>query len=120
MDRAEQDRRIDYIEFPAVDFDKIKAFYGEVFGWKFQDWGPSYISFEDGRMEGGFAKVESMPEGEGGPLVILYAKDIEAVQAVVEANGGEITEPIFAFPGGRRFHFADPDGNVLGVWTHQE
>jgi predicted enzyme related to lactoylglutathione lyase len=120
MDRAEQDRRIDYVEFPSVDFEATKAFYTQVFGWKFQDWGPTYMSFEDGRMEGGFAKVESMPDGEGGPLVIIYAVDIEAIEQAVTAAGGEISTPTFEFPGGRRFHFTDPVGNVLGVWTHQE
>lgn len=119
MDRAEQDRRIDYIEFPSVDFDATKAFYARVFGWQFQDWGPAYISFEDGRMEGGFAKVDAMPEGEGGPLVILYALDIEAMEKAVAEAGGEITTPTFEFPGGRRFHFDDPVGNTLGVWTDQ-
>ncbi len=117
MDRKAKDRRIDYIEFPAVDLSATKAFYTGVFGWTFQEWGEGYMSFNDGRVEGGFAKVEAMPDGEGGPLVILFATDIEAVQAVVVDAGGEITTPLFEFPGGRRFHFADPNGNVLGVWT---
>lgn len=119
MDRSEQDRRIDYIEFPAVDFGVTKSFYTNVFGWSFQDWGPEYMSFEDGRLEGGFARVDAMPEGEGGALVIVYALDIEAVGQAVLDSGGEITKPIFEFPGGRRFHFADPNGNELGVWTDQ-
>jgi len=77
------------------------------------------MSFEDGRLEGGFARVDAMPEGEGGALVIVYALDIEAVGQAVVDSGGEITKPIFEFPGGRRFHFADPNGNELGVWTDQ-
>ena len=51
------------------------------------------------------------------PLPILYAHDLEAMQAKVQAAGGEITHPIFAFPGGRRFHFRDPSGNDLAVWS---
>lgn len=119
MDRSVQDRRIDYIEFPAVDFGVTKTFYTRVFGWSFQDWGPEYISFADGRLEGGFARVDTMPEGEGGPLVIVYARDIEAVEKAVVESGGEITKPTFEFPGGRRFHFSDPNGNELGVWSDQ-
>ena len=115
MSRPESDRRIDYVEFPATDLEATKRFYASVFGWTFRDWGPSYVSFDDGRMHGGFrAEDEVAPCGV---LVVLYAADLEAVkQAVVEA-GGVITEDTFSFPGGRRFHFSDPNGNVLGVWS---
>ena len=49
--------------------------------------------------------------------MILYAHDLEAMLAKVEAAGGVIVKPIFSFPGGRRFHFTDPSGNELGVWS---
>ena len=51
------------------------------------------------------------------PLIILKADDLENTLTRVEAAGGVVTEPIFEFPGGRRFHFRDPAGNVLGVWA---
>jgi hypothetical protein len=35
---------------------------------------------------------------------------------VVKA-GGEISKPIFDFPGGKRFHFCDPNWNELAVWS---
>ncbi len=108
-----EDGKIDYVEFPAKDMGQIKRFYGDAFGWTFQNWGDEYVAFEGAGLDGGFA-------AEGGPtrpLTILYAHDLEAMEARVRAAGGEITREIQAFPGGRRFHFTDPAGNELGVWS---
>jgi hypothetical protein len=115
MGNSENDRTIDYIELPAVNIEEMKAFYSRVFGWKFQDWGPDYASFEDGRLSGGLRKEESV--ASGGPLVVVYALDLEQVASEVRAHGGKIVVEIFSFPGGRRFHFADPSENVLAVWS---
>ena len=113
-----EDGRIDYVELPAKGaVAACKAFYGAAFGWGFTDYGPTYAAFDGAGMDGGF---QGEPEGPGGsqaPLVVLYAHDLEAMEAKVRAAGGEITVPIFAFPGGRRFHFKDPAGNLLAVWT---
>lgn len=109
------DRRIDYVEFPVPDIAAAKRFYGEAFGWTFQDWGDDYASFEDGRLAGGFRRDADPPLG--GPLVVLYAVDLEAVLAAVESAGGTIEKPIFPFPGGRRFEFRDPAGHLLAVWS---
>lgn len=116
----QQDQKIDYVEFPATDFDAIQAFYQEAFGWKFTDYGPEYRAFSDGRLNGGFrlADLKSTTEN-GGALVILYAKNLEATRDQVVASGGEIVADIFSFPGGRRFQFADPNGNELAVWSDQ-
>lgn len=115
MTQAEQDKRIDYIEFPAPSIDDAKTFYSAVFGWKFTDYGPDYTSFKDGRLDGGFTTEGKVVEG--GPLVVLYATDLESVKASVEQHGGKVSKDIFDFPGGRRFHFTDPGGNELAVWT---
>ena len=115
MNQEEQDCRVDYIEFPTTDLVKTKAFYTEVFGWEFTDYGPDYASFADGRMNGGFRaekKVES-----GGPLVVIYSKNLEELETIITKRGGSIVKATFDFPGGRRFHFADPTGNVLAVWS---
>ena len=112
--QTQNDRRIDYIEFPCTDIEEIKAFYSRVFGWKFTDYGPDYTSFEDGRLAGGFAKQE---HSSGGPLVVIYAADLAAIETSVVSAGGKITKPVFSFPGGRRFHFADPSRNELAVWS---
>jgi predicted enzyme related to lactoylglutathione lyase len=115
MSAKPNDRRIDYIEFPASDVARTKAFYSQVFGWKFTDYGPDYTSFEDGRLAGGFAKVD--PVTRGGPLIVIYAADLAAMETAVRAAGGTIVKETFSFPGGRRFHFTDPSGNELSVWS---
>ena len=108
------DRRIDNIEFAVSDIARSRAFYGAAFGWTFTDYGPAYCEFSDGRLTGGLAKGTPTP---GGPLVILYADDLAATQRRLEAAGARIAKPVFSFPGGRRFHFLDPDGYELAVWS---
>jgi predicted enzyme related to lactoylglutathione lyase len=115
MSNAVNDRRIDYIELPATDIALTKGFYIAVFGWKFEDYGPNYTSFSDGRLSGGFAKSEQT--GRAGPLIVIYAVNLTVTEAKVKAAGGVIVKPIFSFPGGRRFHFTDPSGNELAVWS---
>ena len=115
MGQEEHDKRVDYLEFNVTDLEAAKTFYSGAFGWKFQDWGPDYASFEDGRLTGGFHLSEEVIRG--GPLVIIYAVDLEAVEAGVRDNGGTVVKEIFSFPGGRRFHFTDPSGNELAVWS---
>lgn len=115
MSQKDQDRRIDYVEFVTTDMDATKQFYSSVFGWEFEDWGPEYTSFKDGRLNGGFRAGEAV--GEGGALVVIYAADLEEVEASVRAQGGSILVETFSFPGGRRFHFSDPSGNELAVWS---
>ena len=109
------DNRIDYIEFGATDIPATKKFYSDVFGWKFTDYGPDYVSFEDGRLTGGFTKVETI--APVGTVVILYSSDLEGTLRAVERHRMHIVKPIFSFPGGRRFHFSDPNGNELAVWS---
>jgi predicted enzyme related to lactoylglutathione lyase len=112
---SENDRRIDYVEFDVADVGRARKFYGEAFGWTFKDYGPQYCEFRDGRLTGGFAAGRA--RGPGGPLVILYANDIADAQRRVEEAGGRIAKPVYDFPGGRRFHFTDPDGYELAVWS---
>ena len=115
MSQAKPENQIDYLELPASDIEKTKTFYNSVFGWKFEDYGPDYASFHDGRMAGGFT-TESPTPGKG-VLLVIYSSDLAAVQKKVLAAGGKIVKEIFSFPGGRRFHFTDPNGNELAVWS---
>ena len=115
MSQSDQDRRIDYIELPATDIEKTKNFYSTVFGWTFTDYGPDYTSFEDGRLNGGFTKESEATKS--GPLVVIYSSDLEAIKEQVQQHGGKITRETYEFPGGRRFHFTDPNSNVLAVWS---
>ena len=110
-----KDSQIDNIEFNVANIARSKAFYGKAFGWTFTDYAPVYTEFTDGRLTGGF--TTGAPVKPGGPLVILYADDLAKAQKRVEEAGGKITNPGFDFPGGRRFHFTDPDGYELAVWS---
>lgn len=112
---AEHDRRIDYIEMSATNIATTKKFYVDAFGWKFTDYGPDYTSFADGRLAGGFTKAATVQRG--GALIVIFALDLADAEKRVRAAGGTITKPVFSFPGGRRFHFTDPSGNELAVWS---
>jgi predicted enzyme related to lactoylglutathione lyase len=115
LQSTEHDQRIDYIELAVASVPDAKRFYGAVFGWRFEDYGPDYASFADGRLNGGFAKTDKVRPG--GPLIVVFAVDLEATQKRVVAAGGKVVRPTFSFPGGRRFHLIDPSGNELAVWS---
>jgi predicted enzyme related to lactoylglutathione lyase len=110
-----KENQIDNIEFNVLDIGRSKRFYGDVFGWTFVDYGPAYTEFTDGRLTGGFTTGEAVRPG--GPLVILYADDLDRAAQKITLAGGRISRDVFSFPGGRRFHFIDPDGYELAVWT---
>jgi predicted enzyme related to lactoylglutathione lyase len=109
-----QTAQIDYVEFPGGDLVATKRFYEAAFGWSFTDYGPAYAAFDEG-VDGGF-NADAADQSKA-PLVILYADDLEAMEAQVRAAGGEIVRGPYDFPGGRRFHFRDPSGNELAVWS---
>ena len=108
---------INYIEFPLVKNTETKQFYTQVFGWEFTDWGPNYVSFSGAGVDGGFNGEGSAQILAPGVLVVLYADDLPQKLKEVEKAGGEITKPIYEFPGGKRFHFLDPNGIELAVWS---
>jgi len=110
-----KDNHISYVEFKAKDLDEIKAFYSVAFNWEFTDYGPAYSSFSESGLHGGFEKTDQ--EIENGALVVLYHQNIDMIKNAIVEAGGKITKDIFTFPGGRRFHFSDPSGNELAVWT---
>ena len=109
---------IDYIEFSVIDMVRSKRFYGEAFDWKFNDYGPAYAGIQKPGGEAGGMRLDSKVMS-GGPLVILYSNDLETTLRKVRQAGGRITKDPFDFPGGRRFHFADPSGNELAVWSEK-
>lgn len=110
--------KINYIEFPARDIPATKQFFEAVFQWSFEDYGPDYTSFSDQGVDGGFFSSDlTSCSDTGAALVVLYSESLETLQAKIEQAGGMITKPIFAFPGGRRFHFTEPSGNELAVWS---
>jgi predicted enzyme related to lactoylglutathione lyase len=110
--------KINYVEFPAKDIEKTKAFFSAVFGWSFSDYGSEYTAFSNAGIRGGFYKSELTSSTEkGSALIVFYSKVLEQTQSNIEAAGGAIIKPIFSFPGGRRFHFTDPNGNEYAVWS---
>ncbi|GAB3028250.1 VOC family protein [Bowmanella dokdonensis] len=110
--------KINYLEIPAADLDGTKAFFQQAFDWQFTDYGPDYSCFTNGGLDGGFYRAKDSATVAGGSLLmVLYSKDLQQSQQQVEAAGGKIIKPVFSFPGGRRFHFADPSGNEYAIWS---
>ncbi|WP_029259230.1 MULTISPECIES: VOC family protein [unclassified Microbacterium] len=113
---------LDYVELVVTDMEASKSFFGDAFGWSFNDYGPGYAGIVsprgDGNEAGGLMLADE-PRPVGGPLVLLYSEDLDATKAAIEKAGGTILQEPYAFPGGRRLHFADPTGTELGVWSTQ-
>lgn len=109
---------VDYVEIPSQDVRKTRAFFEALFGWRFTDYGPDYVSFEDGRLSGGFytaAKTASVAAGSA--LIVFYTEQLESARDQAVRLGATITRDIFEFPGGRRFQFAEPGGSEFAIWT---
>ena len=110
--------KINYIEFPAKRIDVAKQFFTEVFGWSFVDYGPEYAAFSNAGIDGGLVQSDaSFSTDKGSPLIVFYSDDLAQTQEKIKSAGGLITQPTFPFPGGRRFHFSDPNGNEYAVWS---
>tara|TARA_B110001454_G_C12335726_1_gene273811 strand:- start:64 stop:504 length:441 start_codon:yes stop_codon:yes gene_type:complete len=113
-----KNNKINYIEIPAKNIEATKTFFSEVFGWSFVDYGPDYCSFAAQGVDGGFFKSDLVVSTKNGsPLIVLYSNSLETTQDKIEKADGKIIKPIFSFPGGRRFHFSDPNGNEFAVWS---
>ena len=113
--------KINYVEFPAKDIAATRAFFSAVFDWSFVDYGPDYIAFSNQGIDGGFFKSElSISTDNGSALIVFYSNALEKTQLKIENAGGKIIKPIFLFPGGRRFHFSDTNGNEFAVWSDIE
>lgn len=110
--------RIDYLELSACDITSSKAFLHAVFGWQFTDFGDDYSAFSTDSISGGLYRSQSVARvATGSVLVVFYSADLEVTrQRIIDANG-TINKEIFTFPGGRRFHFLEPSGNELAVWS---
>lgn len=118
MSHPTHHHKINYVEFPSTDLVKTKTFFNQVFGWTFTDYGPEYASFSGAGIDGGFYQSSYQSRtANGATLAVLYSAELEKTLAAVEQAGGEILQPIFSFPGGRRFHFAEPGGTELAVWS---
>lgn len=111
--------QIDYVEIPVTDLDRARAFFEALFGWTFQEWGPDYYSFNDGRLDGGLRRSDA-PAPASGVLLVFYSPDLERDYERVRELGASISQEIFEFPGGRRFHFVEPAGTEFAMWSSTE
>lgn len=109
---------INYVEFAAKDLGSTEAFFQRVFGWDFTPYGTEYIAFSGSGLEGGFYQSDKMANVNfGSALVVIYSVNLERSLEEVQKAGGTICQDIFVFPGGRRFHFLEPSGNELAIWS---
>ncbi len=112
------EEKLNYVEFAAQDLEASKTFFNKVFGWQFQDYGPDYTAFDNEGLNGGFFRAQACSRTEtGAALLVFYSKQLEDCRNRVLSAGGTISKDIFDFPGGRRFHFLEPSGNELAVWS---
>ncbi len=112
--------KINYVEFPAQDIAATKKFFSKVFGWVFTDYGPEYVAFGNAGLAGGFFKSDlSVSTQTGSALIVFYSTNLENTLEKIQRANGLVIRPIFDFPGGRRFHFSDPNGNEFAVWSDQ-
>ncbi|TQV89010.1 VOC family protein [Aliikangiella coralliicola] len=114
----EKHHKINYIEFPVKNIPETKAFFAQVFEWQFVDYGDDYCAVSNAALDAGFFQSDQiMTTSNGSALIVIYSEQLEQThQKILEANG-QITKPIFSFPGGRRFHFSDLNGNEYAVWS---
>jgi uncharacterized protein len=110
---------IDYVELAVDDLEPAKTFYAKALGWAFNDYGPDYAGIQDptkpGQEFGGLNPITPASRGEG-VLALVRTDDVEGALASVQDAGGRIQVELHEYPGGRRFTFADPWGNILGVY----
>ena len=110
--------KINYLELPSKDIEATKLFFSAVFGWSFTDYGPEYTTFSNAGIDGGFYKSTLFCSTENcSALIVIYSRDLEGTLSTIVSAGGSIKKPIFSFPGGRRFHFCDANGNEYAVWS---
>ncbi len=110
---------IDYIELMVTDLAAAKEFYAAAFGWAFNDYGPEYsgIRSPDGEGEvGGLNPARAPRTGRAARAALLRRPRRHGRAPSSRRAVGSWRVP-YEFPGGRRFHFADPSGNELGVWA---
>jgi len=115
---TDKHEKINYVELPATSLTATKAFFSQVFDWAFEDFGDGYTAFSNAGIDGGFFQSDqASTTATGAALIVFYSDDLEATQIKIEQAGGVIVQAIFAFPGGRRFHFTEPSGNEFAVWS---
>ena len=108
---------IDYVEFPSTDNHASRRFFADAFGWQHVSFSPSYYEIRGAGLLAGIEAGEAVKTAA--PLAVIRADDFETAKREVIAAGGAITLELFEYPGGKRFHFREPGGVELGVWTRK-
>lgn len=117
----EENVKLNYVEFASLNLSASKQFFSDVFNWEFIDYGSEYSAFSNAGLDGGIFSSDRVTQAQNGaPLLVFYSANIISTQANVEQAGGIICKPIFSFPGGCRFHFIEPGGNELAVWSESD
>lgn len=113
--------KLNYVEYPSRDIAATKQFFEAAFGWHFIDYGPDYSAFSNQGLDGGFYQSElASNTATGAALLVFYSCALESTEQKIRAAGGIVNKEIFAFPGGRRFHFIEPGGNEFAVWSEAD
>jgi predicted enzyme related to lactoylglutathione lyase len=109
--------KICYLEIPTANVARSVAFYRAAFGWRTRQRGDGATAFDDGAGEVSGAWVTGRPHS-GHPGLLLYVM-VDSVSATLEtilADGGRVVAPIGGDAPEVTARFADPDGNVLGLY----
>jgi predicted enzyme related to lactoylglutathione lyase len=107
---------VSMVEFPSSSASGSGDFFREVFGWDPTPYGPQYVDVACGQ-DFSLGFQQDVEEAPSAPLVVIRVADLVAAREKIESHGGRVTVEPFDFPGGRRFHFVEPGGNVLAVWV---
>lgn len=112
----------------ADDVDRALDFYGKIFGWKYQAYGPPGFYMVDERsaksavtLRGSIQKRREIVPGVPmkGFECTISVSDIDATAKAIEKNGGKIVMPICTLAGiGRLLFFQDPEGNIAGAMQY--
>jgi len=109
-----------HIEFKSANFGRTADFYARLFDWQTEQNGNgSYMKLNGGGgVSGGWVRADLIQSP--GPVAYLTVDDLEKTLAEVEAAGGRVLVRSQPFAGGGEVAlFADPDGNVLGLWRRK-
>jgi predicted enzyme related to lactoylglutathione lyase len=111
---------IAHIEFKSANFARTSEFYAKLFDWQMeQNASASYMKLASGEgPSAGWFRADLVQSP--GPVAYLPVDDLEAKLTEVEEAGGRILVRSLPFAGGGEIGlFADPDGNVLGLWQRK-
>lgn len=108
--------RFCYVEIPASEVEDSARFYEGVFGWKTRERGDGALAFDDGASVSGTWKTDRAPMTDAGIVLYVMVDDAQATLDKVVEHGGKVVLPLGSLEEPGAAHFADPVGNVLGVY----